>query len=72
MTAAGSANLRNRFYEAYATQRADFGGDEALASGGVFVGRVPNAISPLSRHIRNGDFTHQTFAAHKGVSPTES
>ena len=72
MTAAGSANLRNRLYEAYATQRAGFGGDEALAPGGVFVGQVPNAISPLSRHIRNGDFMHQTFAARKGVSPTES
>ena len=32
----------------------------ALAPGGVFVGRVPNAISPLGGHIRNGDFTHQT------------
>ena len=72
MTAVGSAELRNRLYEAYATQRAGFGGDEALAPGGVFVSRVPSAISPLSRHIRNGDFTHQTFAARKGVSPTES
>lgn len=32
----------------------------ALAPGGVFVGRIPNAISPLGAHIRNGDFTHQT------------
>ena len=32
----------------------------ALAPGGVFVGRVPNAVSPLGGHIRNGDFTHQT------------
>jgi hypothetical protein len=70
--AVGSADLRNRLYEAYATQRAGFGGDEALAPGGVFVGRVPSAIRPLSRHIRNSDFTHQTFAARKGVSPAES
>jgi 2-polyprenyl-3-methyl-5-hydroxy-6-metoxy-1,4-benzoquinol methylase len=32
----------------------------ALAPGGVFVGRVPNAVSPLGGHIRDGDFTHQT------------
>ena len=32
----------------------------ALTPGGVFVARVPNAVSPLGGHIRNGDFTHQT------------
>jgi 2-polyprenyl-3-methyl-5-hydroxy-6-metoxy-1,4-benzoquinol methylase len=32
----------------------------ALTPGGVFVCRVPNAVSPLGGHIRNGDFTHQT------------
>jgi 2-polyprenyl-3-methyl-5-hydroxy-6-metoxy-1,4-benzoquinol methylase len=32
----------------------------ALAPGGIFVGRVPNAVSPLGGHIRDGDFTHHT------------
>jgi hypothetical protein len=32
----------------------------SLMPGGVFVARVPNAVSPLAGHIRNGDFTHQT------------
>jgi len=32
----------------------------ALTPRGVFVGRVPNAVSPLGGHIRNGDFTHQS------------
>ena len=31
----------------------------SLAPGGVFVGRVPKAVSPLGGHIRAGDFTHQ-------------
>jgi trans-aconitate methyltransferase len=33
---------------------------EALAPGGVFVARVPNAVSPLGGHIRHGDFTHES------------
>jgi len=32
----------------------------ALAAGGVFIGRVPKAVSPLGGHIRNGNFTHHT------------
>jgi SAM-dependent methyltransferase len=32
----------------------------ALAPGGVFVARVPNAASPFGGHIQAGDFTHQT------------
>lgn len=32
----------------------------ALAPGGAFVGRVPNAVSPLGGHMRYGDFTHET------------
>ena len=39
----------------------------ALAPGGVFVGRVPNAISPLGGHIRNGDFTHQTSFTARSI-----
>ncbi len=31
----------------------------ALAAGGVFVARVPNAVSPLGGHTRYGDFTHE-------------
>lgn len=39
----------------------------ALAPGGAFVGRVPNAISPLGGHIRNGDFTHQTSFTARSI-----
>src|SRR5580704_7414650 len=39
----------------------------ALRPGGVFVGRVPNAISPLGGHIRNGDFTHQTSFTARSI-----
>src|SRR5205807_10594703 len=39
----------------------------ALAPGGVFVGRVPNAVSPLGGHIRNGDFTHQTSFTARSI-----
>jgi 2-polyprenyl-3-methyl-5-hydroxy-6-metoxy-1,4-benzoquinol methylase len=33
---------------------------EALIPGGVFIVRVPNAVSPLGGHIRYGDFTHES------------
>ena len=39
----------------------------ALAPGGVFVARVPNAISPLGGHIRDGDFTHQTSFTARSI-----
>jgi hypothetical protein len=39
----------------------------ALAPGGVFVARVPNAVSPLGGHIRAGDFTHQTSFTARSV-----
>ena len=39
----------------------------ALASGGVFVGRVPNAVRPLGGHIRDGDFTHQTSFTARSI-----
>jgi 2-polyprenyl-3-methyl-5-hydroxy-6-metoxy-1,4-benzoquinol methylase len=39
----------------------------ALASGGVFVGRVPNAVSPLGGHIRAGDFTHETSFTARSI-----
>jgi SAM-dependent methyltransferase len=32
----------------------------ALVRGGVFIGRVPNAVIPPGGHIREGDFTHHT------------
>jgi 2-polyprenyl-3-methyl-5-hydroxy-6-metoxy-1,4-benzoquinol methylase len=32
----------------------------ALAVGGVFIARVPNAVSPLGGHTRYGDFTHES------------
>ena len=39
----------------------------ALRPGGVFVARVPNAVSPLGGHIRNGDFTHQTSFTARSI-----
>lgn len=33
----------------------------ALAPGGVFIARVPNAVSPFGGYIRHGDFTHETW-----------
>ena len=33
----------------------------ALRPGGIFVARVPNAVSPFGGHIRYGDFTHETW-----------
>ena len=39
----------------------------ALTPGGVFVGRVPNAVSPLGGHIRDGDFTHQTAFTARSI-----
>jgi 2-polyprenyl-3-methyl-5-hydroxy-6-metoxy-1,4-benzoquinol methylase len=33
----------------------------ALRPGGVFVARVPNAVSPFGGHIRYGDFTHESW-----------
>ena len=32
----------------------------SLVPAGVFVARVPNAVSPLGGHIRYGDFTHES------------
>ena len=39
----------------------------ALASGDVFVDRVPNARSPLGGHIRNGDLTSQTSFTARSI-----
>ena len=33
----------------------------ALRPRGVFIARVPNAVSPFGGHIRYGDFTHETW-----------
>jgi SAM-dependent methyltransferase len=38
-----------------------------LLPGGVFIGRVPNAVSPLGGHIRYGDFTHETWYTARSV-----
>jgi 2-polyprenyl-3-methyl-5-hydroxy-6-metoxy-1,4-benzoquinol methylase len=40
---------------------------EALAPGGTFVARVPNAVSPLGGHIRYGDFTHESSYSARSV-----
>jgi SAM-dependent methyltransferase len=39
----------------------------ALVPGGVFVARVPNAVSPLSGYIRHGDFTHETWYTARSI-----
>jgi SAM-dependent methyltransferase len=39
----------------------------ALAPGGRFVARVPNAVSPFGGHIRYGDFTHETWFTVRSV-----
>ena len=39
----------------------------ALVPGGVFIARVPNAVSPLGGHIRYGDFTHETWYTARSV-----
>ena len=39
----------------------------ALMTGGVFVARVPNAVSPLGGHIRYGDFTHETWFTARSI-----
>ena len=39
----------------------------ALRPGGAFVARVPNAVSPLGGHIRDGDFTHQTSFTARSI-----
>jgi len=39
----------------------------ALAPGGVFVARVPNAVSPFGGHIRYGDFTHESWYTERCV-----
>ncbi len=39
----------------------------ALKPGGVFIARVPNAVSPLGGHIRYGDFTHESSYTDRSV-----
>jgi 2-polyprenyl-3-methyl-5-hydroxy-6-metoxy-1,4-benzoquinol methylase len=39
----------------------------ALVPGGVFVCRVPNAVSPFGGHIRAGDFTHLTSFTARSI-----
>ncbi|MGH3401396.1 MAG: class I SAM-dependent DNA methyltransferase [Streptosporangiaceae bacterium] len=40
---------------------------KALVTGGVFIARVPNAVSPFGGHIRYGDFTHETWFTASSV-----
>lgn len=39
----------------------------ALVPGGVFVARVPNAVSPFGGHIRYGDFTHESSFTARSI-----
>ena len=39
----------------------------ALAPNGVFVARVPNAVSPFGGNIRYGDFTHESWYTERSV-----
>jgi SAM-dependent methyltransferase len=40
----------------------------ALASGGSFVARVPNAVSPTGGHVMFGDITHETWFTARSVA----
>jgi 2-polyprenyl-3-methyl-5-hydroxy-6-metoxy-1,4-benzoquinol methylase len=40
---------------------------QALIPGGIFVARVPNAVSPVGGYIRYGDFTHETWYTARSV-----
>lgn len=40
----------------------------ALRPGGVFLARVPNAVSPTGGHIMYGDFTHETWFTRRTVA----
>ncbi len=39
----------------------------ALTPHGVFIARVPNAVSPLGGHTRYGDFTHESSYTERSV-----
>lgn len=39
----------------------------ALRPGGIFVARVPNAVSPFGGDVRYGDFTHETWYTQRSV-----
>lgn len=39
----------------------------ALLPGGVFIARVPNAVSPFGGRIRYGDFTHDSWYTARSV-----
>jgi cyclopropane fatty-acyl-phospholipid synthase-like methyltransferase len=39
----------------------------ALVPGGVFIARVPNAVSPFGGHVRYGDFTHETWYTARSI-----
>jgi 2-polyprenyl-3-methyl-5-hydroxy-6-metoxy-1,4-benzoquinol methylase len=41
---------------------------QALRPGGVFVARVPNAVSPLGGHTMFGDITHETWFTRRSVA----
>jgi cyclopropane fatty-acyl-phospholipid synthase-like methyltransferase len=40
---------------------------QALMPGGIFVARVPNAVSPFGGRIRYGDFTHESWFTASSV-----
>jgi SAM-dependent methyltransferase len=40
----------------------------ALAPGGVFVARVPNAVSPFGGNVMFGDLTHETWFTRRSVA----
>jgi SAM-dependent methyltransferase len=40
----------------------------ALRPGGVFVARVPNAVSPMGGHTMFGDLTHETWFTRRSVA----
>lgn len=41
---------------------------QALKPGGLFIARVPNAVSPVGGNIMYGDFTHETWFTQRSVA----
>jgi 2-polyprenyl-3-methyl-5-hydroxy-6-metoxy-1,4-benzoquinol methylase len=39
----------------------------SLRPGGIFIARVPNAVSALGGHIRHGDFTHESWYSAQSI-----
>lgn len=41
---------------------------KSLTPGGIFLARVPNAVSPVGGHVMYGDITHETWFTRRNVA----